>query len=772
MKNRPRRIVALLLTLSLLVLNVLGCGKEDTGKADNVNSQVSITRGEWIETLSKGFGMDEFTNTTPYYKDVDENNEIYKYVQSCYEWDVLSTGTDVFKPNDTATLGFVISTAVLAADLDYSKYETGDLNTALIKCAKDNNIYDIEPDSEELLSGVTAVEATVILQSAINSYFVMDEAQEKCDMGYKKEVEVLPADKKVELPVTGNSVVEEKTADEYSEGDIFVVPASAEYPNGAAFKVVSKKLNADGTYTIETAIPEIWEVFDEIDVNKMEMADPSNFEPAEGVTIIDNSSAYNDITRNIMAVDRYSVSSLDNVNDVINETKTFKADGSNEIALNIDFSDDGLKVSDDFSTKFNGIEDKLSIFQKDANYENFKKLLGKTNILPTEDYFKNSISGIDDYLSGKIDLDQLEKELKKTKEEYDKLTKEDPESPWEKGYKVSGTVKFEAGVNVRTDIKFGFFKVKVNSFSVDVYDKFTSELKVEGTIGREFDLGSVPVPIGAGFSLEFGLKLFIEFDGSLSYKYELSCTDGLAYEDGKWKKTHTDSSSHTFEAAVSAEVGIKGYVDLKILCFDLAEVELSISAKAVAKSSLSKTMDYTIDKTNKIFIVSDKWTIASEVNIYVPLVSFSIGGDGTLLDYIGINREFNLVTEDNAPKIPIYSDEYEIKGEEKKYPIHGEKTTTEQGETTTKKETTTTENQNPSISLSAYVVSLSQGESQKIAPTLPAGYSESDLKWSTSDASVATVSNGVITGVSEGSAIITVTTKDGSYKGQCNVLVD
>lgn len=324
MKNRPRRIVALLLTLSLLVLNVLGCGKEDTGKADNVNSQVSITRGEWIETLSKGFGMDEFTNTTPYYKDVDENNEIYKYVQSCYEWDVLSTGTDVFKPNDTATLGFVISTAVLAADLDYSKYETGDLNTALIKCAKDNNIYDIEPDSEELLSGVTAVEATVILQSAINSYFVMDEAQEKCDMGYKKEVEVLPADKKVELPVTGNSVVEEKTADEYSEGDIFVVPASAEYPNGAAFKVVSKKLNADGTYAIETAIPEIWEVFDEIDVNKMEMADPSNFEPAEGVTIIDNSSAYNDITRNIMAVDRYSVSSLDNVNDVINETKHLK----------------------------------------------------------------------------------------------------------------------------------------------------------------------------------------------------------------------------------------------------------------------------------------------------------------------------------------------------------------------------------------------------------------------------------------------------------------
>lgn len=772
MKNRPRRIVALLLTLSLLVLNVLGCGKEDTGKADNVNSQVSITRGEWIETLSKGFGMDEFTNTTPYYKDVDENNEIYKYVQSCYEWDVLSTGTDVFKPNDTATLGFVISTAVLAADLDYSKYETGDLNTALIKCAKDNNIYDIEPDSEELLSGVTAVEATVILQSAINSYFVMDEAQEKCDMGYKEEVEVLPVDKKVELPVTGNSVVEEKTADEYSEGDIFVVPASAEYPNGAAFKVVSKKLNADGTYTIETAIPEIWEVFDEIDVNKMEMADPSNFEPAEGVTIIDNSSAYNDITRNVMAVDRYSVSSLDNVNDVINETKvkSYESEASKTLSLSIEFGDEGLSANTDYSTKIGKIESKIGAsVESDENVENFKNVLKKSGTLPLGSKFEIKLGEIDDYVNGKIDLDELTKKLEEEKKKNEKEElKVGDKWKWKAGYKVTGTVDIETGVKVQADINFKFLSIKLKKFSVDVFDKVSSEIKIEGSLKGEKRLGKYNIPIGAGFSVGLKVSIVVEFDGSLSYKYEIESTNGLTYEDGSWKKTHTQSTNHTFEAEVSAEIGIQGAITIDILCFSLAEASLTISAKAVAKTTITDNFGYEIDKTNKKIILNKGLKLENTVDIYAPLVTFEIGGEDTLLGKIGVEAKFELINEDNAPKFPVVDASVEIK----LIPI--EIDLIEEEETTTVKEEkeTTTVNQNPSISLSAYVVSLSQGEAQKVIPTLPDGYSESDLKWSTSDSSVATVSNGVITGISEGSAIITVTTKDGSYKGQCNVLVD
>lgn len=778
MRNKPRRIVALLLTMSIIILNVFGCGKEDTNKAEDTNSHVSITRGEWIESLSKGFGMDEFTNTTPYYSDVNENSEIYKYVQSCYEWDVLSTGTDKFKPDDVATLGFVISTAVLAADLDYSKYETDDLNTAIIMCAKDNNIYDIEPDSKELLSSVTAVEASVILQAAMNSYFVMDDTQEKCDMGYKDGVEMLPEDKKLDIPITGNSVVEETIANEYSEGDVFVVQASPEYPNGAAFKVVSKTLNADGTYTIETAIPEIWEVFDEIDVNKMEMADPSTFVPEDGVTVIDNTSAYNNITNNVMAVDRYSVSSLDDINGVINETKvkSFESEASQTLSLSVEFGDEGLSANTDYSTKLGELESKIgSSVESDENLEEFKEVLKRSGTLPSGAKFEIKVPGLEEYKNGKIDLDKLTEELEKKKKESKKEElKTGSKWKWKEGYKITGTVNLKAGVKVQADINFKFLSVKLKKFSVDVFDDVSTEIKIEGSIKGEKKLGKYNIPIGAGFSIGLKVSVVVEFDGSLSYKYEIESTNGITYEDGKWKKTHTETTSHTFEAGVSAEIGLKGAITIDILCFSLAEASLQISAKGVAKTTLTDSFGYEIDKTNKKLTINKGLKLENKVDIYAPLVTIEIGGDDTLLGVIGVEAKFELLNEDNAPKFSVLDDSVEIKLTSIEIDLKDEDETTTEEETTTKQEETTTDNSNqtPSISLSAYVVSLSAGESQQIIPTLPDGYAESDLTWTTSDSSVATVSNGVIKGVSEGSAIVTVTTKDGSYKGQCNVLVD
>ena len=45
------------------------------------------------------------------------------------------------------------------------------------------------------------------------------------------------------------------------------------------------------------------------------------------------------------------------------------------------------------------------------------------------------------------------------------------------------------------------------------------------------------------------------------------------------------------------------------------------------------------------------------------------------------------------------------------------------------------------------------------------------VRWSTSDASVATVENGVVTAVGSGSAVITVTTEDGGFTAECEITV-
>ena len=57
------------------------------------------------------------------------------------------------------------------------------------------------------------------------------------------------------------------------------------------------------------------------------------------------------------------------------------------------------------------------------------------------------------------------------------------------------------------------------------------------------------------------------------------------------------------------------------------------------------------------------------------------------------------------------------------------------------------------------------------ATVMPQSATDRTVSWSTSDASVVTVSNGVITAISPGTATITATTSDGGYKASCVVIV-
>ncbi len=76
------------------------------------------------------------------------------------------------------------------------------------------------------------------------------------------------------------------------------------------------------------------------------------------------------------------------------------------------------------------------------------------------------------------------------------------------------------------------------------------------------------------------------------------------------------------------------------------------------------------------------------------------------------------------------------------------------------------------VSASPNSTSVEAGKDVSLTATVsPSNATNQTVSWSTSDASVATVSGGIVTGVKEGNATITVTTNDGGFTASCSVTV-
>ena len=78
-----------------------------------------------------------------------------------------------------------------------------------------------------------------------------------------------------------------------------------------------------------------------------------------------------------------------------------------------------------------------------------------------------------------------------------------------------------------------------------------------------------------------------------------------------------------------------------------------------------------------------------------------------------------------------------------------------------------------SVRLDKTSITLTEGDSETLTATVyPDNATNKNVSWKSSDESVATVSNGVVTALKAGTVTITVTTEDGSKTATCQVTVN
>ncbi|MBQ4260136.1 MAG: hypothetical protein IJB84_07765 [Lachnospiraceae bacterium] len=775
-----KRIIALLLSMIMLVGAMAGCADGHFKFEDDTK----LTRGEWIDALARTFGMDEYDNEEPHMSDVSSEDSIFGSVQSSYEWGVLRDLSKKLKKDKATTLEFAVTTAVYASGVDFSSYEGKKDADKALNYAIQNNII---AEGLKYNQVATLQQCNEILKAAQTTY-LSQEITPVNDVVVNESVEDV-------REIGGVKALGEDTyvfANEQPEvGQVYIAPGTAENPEGVAIKVAGVTQNADGTYTVETVTPELHEVVDEIDFADVVVPQMENIVPAAGVTVregVDPSafSAGNGVSRD----DYKAVRTAKSGNKADPFSFTMEVDFKNgKIALSqewesngvgVNLSDGKLGVSLDGG---NGASASATV--KDKSQEEEKSGFEKTSFIPDKSLFSSHAykndKAIEAYKQGQISMDELRASLSEVQNEDG--TERVMTNKFKGGYEIKGSIAIK-DLYIVPEFKYSTLKVLgvdtkipngIQKMSIEINYQVENSLSIKGKLEEELKVGSVNIPVAGGFQVTLDLILYAEANGEISVKAVVSNNTKFEYSgSGKTKKTSTQESSLSSEINVDIEAGPKFEVGLAFLGIDI--VDVGVSAAVKAKASAGAKLSTVWSETEEAFLISRRTTVSYGVAAYVPIINLEIGYDKDSLAYkLSLKFKVKLVGEEGsdallpvALKINIIPEQEHVIWEEQIELPKDVQSEEEESQTGSEADELTTGH----LQIEAYYVYLESGQTKDMSVECPDGYEHQDLIWSSSDESVVTVKNGKLTAKGEGSAMVTVETKDGKYLSYCAVYVD
>lgn len=279
----------------------------------------------------------------------------------------------------------------------------------------------------------------------------------------------------------------------------------------------------------------------------------------------------------------------------------------------------------------------------------------------------------------------------------------------------------------------------------------------------------VPMPSAPLVNITLALDLHLYASGKVEVVFSQNNEFGCEIRDGVPRFIHDTSSSTTNLFKASAGLSAGATFALNLASARLADISMNAGFEASMKTTLHL---YTDDSHQKVETdvpadVADELSdgnpdvlVCSDLKAY-PVLYVDLNSSKSTLGKFGLSERFDILSDDNASIFKNgHLENFQFvskctrKDREKKETMDSLKVTTK-------------------ITLQEYSMIVRIGNTKKITITgLPQGYKRSDLVFSSDGAGVASVdTDGNITGVSSGSAVITITTSDSKHYIHCNVLV-
>ncbi len=739
-----------------------------------------LTRGEWISLLSLEFGLDDYVTEEPAFKDIKKDDELFVNVQSCVDWGILdNSSSDKLNPDKTARIEFALETAIAVADVSTE-------GKTLAEFAKSEQI--IGDSYLDINGNLTQEKAESIILWAKDLYH-NKEIEEVRIVELVEGVKEVNSSTNVVSFSDSTAILAGGEASEYAVGDVIVLPPSAEYPDGYARKITDVKANGDGTYTFATEDPAIEEVFADLDISTTVAPNVADINFENGFSLSSGGASG-------MGYQKAEVGTLEKTdNDAVSDAM----DKGVSFSIDVDVTGGNISLAKNWASLFGAAIDHTGKVSSDVNLgkifgveEDIEvggemgfstkslvppstagKLFDINSTIPDKSLFGkdpyDNTDAIEAYKAGNISLDELKNQLDLTENQTEKNAKTMTN-------KFSGSYKITGNVSITNLYVTPVIKLKktlgiptgIETLSVEVNYDVNSSLTVSGIFKEELCVCTCPIPVVGGVSIALKFILFADLNGNITVSAVIGNNAKFEYSGGQTKKSATNTQSVTASISAVLDVGPAFGIDIQFLGLTIVDIKLSAAVRFKTGANVKYMTTYSLSDDS--ITINRKTEYGFTGDLYVPIIKLSIGQKKSFANTLKLSFSWTLVGENKAYHKELFNME-DIIWEEtqviKLRPEEEEESTTENLEEDLEYKRVT-----DYLKLDGYFVSISEGESFKInIANLPEGYSAADLVWSSDNGFVASVSDGVVTGESNGSAVISVMTSDGIFKCYCSVTV-